>query len=244
MRSVRWGRADGDTDGDGGSARCLAPCLARQSRVPGVPGPVCHSSLFRCYNFSTASRAHLRRATPTAGTGHVSWREQPGEERSGLVTGDKWQGSPGVSPLRGGPDTAGAGPRRHGPMSCHTSRARPSCSRRVRRSPYERSQPPGRNAAHCPGRPLQRQRHPRSFLTASQKGSSGPTLERRSLCRPSGPDGEGQARGQARNARGEPPQRGTYRDARLTARQSTIFYAVDPRLGSWSTVSGDVPGGT
>jgi hypothetical protein len=43
---------------------------------------------------------------------------------------------------------------------------------------------------------------PRSFLTASQKGSSGPTLERRSLCRPSGPDGEGQARGQARNARG------------------------------------------
>ena len=38
----------------------------------------------------------------------------------------------------------------------------------------------------------------RSFLTASQKGSSGPTLERRSLCRPSGPDGKGQARGQAR----------------------------------------------
>jgi hypothetical protein len=30
-------------------------------------------------------------------------------------------------------------------------------------------------------------------------------LERRSLCRPSGPDGEGQAEGQARNARGEPP---------------------------------------
>ena len=46
---------------------------------------------------------------------------------------------------------------------------------------------------------------PRSFLTASQKGSSGPTPERWSLCRPSGPDGEGQARGQARTARGEPP---------------------------------------
>ena len=29
-------------------------------------------------------------------------------------------------------------------------------------------------------------------------------LERRSLCQPSGPDGEGQAGGQARNARGEP----------------------------------------
>ena len=38
----------------------------------------------------------------------------------------------------------------------------------------------------------------RSFLTASQKRSSGPTLERRNLCQPSGPDGEGQARGQAR----------------------------------------------
>ena len=206
--------------------------------------PLVSSRLFFAVTTSLRLQGRTFGATPTAGTGHVSWREQPGEEQSGLVTGDKWQGSPGVSPLRGGPDTAGAGPRRHSPMSCHTSRARPSRSRRVRRSPYERSQPPGRNAAHCPGRPLQRQRHLRSFLTASQKGSSGPTLERRSLCRPSGPDGEGQARGQARNARGEPPQRGTYRDARLTARQSTIFYAVDPRLGSWSTVSGDVPGGT
>jgi hypothetical protein len=45
----------------------------------------------------------------------------------------------------------------------------------------------------------------RSFLTAEQKGSPGPTLERRSLCRPSGPDGAGQAGGQARQARGEPP---------------------------------------
>ena len=49
----------------------------------------------------------------------------------------------------------------------------------------------------------------RSFLTASQKGSSGPALERRSLYRPSGPDGKGQARGQAPKARGE-PARGTY----------------------------------
>ena len=42
----------------------------------------------------------------------------------------------------------------------------------------------------------------------------------------------------------EPPERGTYRDACLTARQGTIFYAVDRRLGSWPTVSDDVPGGT
>ena len=43
----------------------------------------------------------------------------------------------------------------------------------------------------------------RSFLTASQKGSSGPALERRSLCLPGGPDGKGQAGGQARSARGD-----------------------------------------
>ena len=47
---------------------------------------------------------------------------------------------------------------------------------------------------------------PRSFLTASQKGSSGPTLERRSLCRPSGPDGKGQAKGQARKRAANLPQ--------------------------------------
>ena len=92
------------------------------------------------------------------------------------------------------------------PMPRHTSRARPSRSRRVRRSPCE-------GHSHRAGTPRIVQVGPssvkgtrRSFLTASQKGSSGPTLERRSLCRPSGPDGEGQARGQARNARGEPPQ--------------------------------------
>ena len=87
-----------------------------------------------------------------------------GESRSGRVTGDKRRGSPGVSPLLGGsfrralraealrrdelprtaaPAPAAAGPRRHAPMPRHTSRARPSRSRRVRRSPYERSQPPG-----------------------------------------------------------------------------------------------------
>jgi hypothetical protein len=144
----------------------------------------------------------------------------------------------------GYPAPAAAGPRRHAPAPRHTCRTKPSRSRQVRRSPYE-------DHSHRAGTPRIIQVGPssikgtrRSFLTASQKGSSGPALERRSLCRPSGPDGGGQARGQARSARGEPPQRGTYRDARLTARQSTIFYAVDRRLGSWSTVSDYVPGGT
>ena len=110
-----------------------------------------------------------------------------GGEQSGRGTGDKRQGSPGVSQLRGGsfrralraealrrdelprtaaPAPAAAGPRRHAPMPRHTSRARPSRSRRVRRSPCERSQPPGRNAAGYPGRPLQRQGHPHPLRDA------------------------------------------------------------------------------
>ncbi len=81
-----------------------------------------------------------------------------GGEQSGQGAGDKRQGSPGVSPLRGGsfrralraealrrdelprtaaPAPAAAGPRRHAPMPRHMSRARPSRSRQVRRSPYE-----------------------------------------------------------------------------------------------------------
>ena len=48
----------------------------------------------------------------------------------------------------------------------------------------------------------------RSFLTASQNRSAesifGTHACARSLCRPGGPDGKGQARGQARSARGEP----------------------------------------
>jgi hypothetical protein len=55
---------------------------------------------------------------------------------------------------------------------------------------YEMSRATGRNAAHCPGWPLQRQEHP--------------TLSAGDLGQPSGPDGEGQAEGQARKARGEP----------------------------------------
>ncbi len=58
----------------------------------------------------------------------------------------------------------------------------------------------GRNAAHCPGRPLQ--------LTVLRIPLRGTRLQHAvdlgCLCRPSGPDGEDQARGQARNARGKP----------------------------------------
>ncbi len=112
-----------------------------------------------------------------------------------------------------------AGPRRNAPVPRHTNRTRPSSLRQVRRSPG-RSQVPGRNAAHCPGWPLQRQGHPRSFLAAPQKRSWDPPLSTGDLCRPGGPDGEGQARGQARNARGEP---GIQRAGRR-AKQGTPAY--------------------
>ena len=52
-------------------------------------------------------------------------------------------------------------------------------------------QPTGRNAAHCPGRPLRVQGHPkilsnRSAKPAPQKGSSGPTLARGASAAPAG----------------------------------------------------------
>jgi hypothetical protein len=103
-------------------------------------------------------------------------------------------------------------PHRHAPWVGHTGPAgRAVVSRQVRRSPGERSQSSGRNAAHCTGRPLHPQGHPkilsnRSAKTAPQKASSGPTLVRGATAGPGGPDGEGQARSQAQSARGEPPQ--------------------------------------
>jgi hypothetical protein len=44
----------------------------------------------------------------------------------------------------------------------------------------------------------------RALPAVASLAAQGQTLEHWSLCQPSGPDGEGQARGQAPNARGEP----------------------------------------
>jgi hypothetical protein len=155
-------------------------CFPQRSRRP--PSHVPFGPLRAVTTFSTkGSRAHLRRATPTAGTGNASWREQPGESRAaggpaisgkvrrGLaVAGRQLRRALRAEALRrdelprtAAPAPAAAGPRRHAPVPRHTSRAKPSRSRRVRRSPCERSQPPGRNVAHYPGRPLQRQGHPK-----------------------------------------------------------------------------------
>jgi hypothetical protein len=67
---------------------------------------------------------------------------------------------------------------------------------RVAPSPGK-SRSAGRNAAHCPGRPLHPQGHPKilSNRCAERIFRTHPCT--RSLWRPSGPDGKGQARGQA-----------------------------------------------
>jgi hypothetical protein len=137
----------------------------------------------------------------------------------------KRQGSPGVSPLLGGsfrralraealrrdelPRTAAPAPAQ--PVPAVTPRCRATRAGPGRHARAECADRRAKGHSHRAGTPRIVQvgpssvkGTPRSFLTASQKGSSGPTLERRSLCRPSGPDGKGQARGQAPDARGEP----------------------------------------
>ena len=64
-----------------------------------------------------------------------------------------------------------------------------------------KSQPPGRNTAHCPCRPLHPQGHPKILSNRSAESIFGTHPCARSLCQHGGPDGEGQARGQARGAR-------------------------------------------
>ena len=96
-----------------------------------------------------------------------------------------------------------------------------SSLRQVCRSPGERSQAPGRNAAHCQGRPLHPQGHPeilsnRSAKPASQKASSGPTLARGASTDPAGLTArarpEARPYGRAANLREE--DSGTYRKER------------------------------
>ena len=69
------------------------------------------------------------------------------------------------------------------------------------------SQRPGRDAAHYLGWPLQRQGHPKIVSNRFAETIFGTRpLSAGDLCQPSGPDGEGQAEGQARNSRGGPPR--------------------------------------
>jgi hypothetical protein len=126
--------------------------------------------------------------------------------------GGKWwgvppqvAGQPGPLPLARERTGAGRCPPRRYPAprrTAHPAVTRRACAapdelagpvviRHVRQSPCQRSQTPGRNAAHCPRRPLHPQGHPkilsnRSAKTAPQKASSGPTLARGASADPAG----------------------------------------------------------
>ena len=176
--------------------------------------------------FSTSSRAHFGaprlRPEPATRTGAsnreskaAGWPVTSGKGRRGSrrCGGGSFRRALRAEALRrdelprtAAPAPAAAGPRRHAPMPHHTSRARPSRADCAHRRAKGHSHRAGTPRIIRVG-PSSVKGTRRSFLTASQKRFSGPALERRSLCRPSGPDGEGQARGQARNARG-----GLYRD--------------------------------
>ena len=67
-------------------------------------------------------------------------------------------------------------PRRYAPWISRAARAS-RAGRLAPGAPVARSQAPGRNAAHCPGRPPSVKGTRGSFLTASQKRSSGSALE-------------------------------------------------------------------
>ena len=180
--------------------------------------------------FSTASRAHLRRARPTAQAATARTGASNRRGMSSRVTRRRRPGSPGsrrcgaaafaapfgrkpygaTAAARGTPVTRPCRSPPYGPMPRQRTRARPSACAgrdRVRKGHSHRDGTPRIVQIG----PSSVKGAPRSFLTASQKGSSGPTLERRSLCRPSRPDGKGQAEGQAQDARGK-----TSQDARLS----------------------------
>ena len=139
--------------------------------------------------------------------------EATGRQRVlGILAAGGWAGWP--TPSCAGAHRSRAAARRadaphlaaaHPAVTRRGSRARelagPVVSRQVRQSPDERSQRRTGTPRIVRSGPSSVKGTPRSFLTASQKRSWGPTLERRSLCQPSGPDSEGQAKGQARSAR-------------------------------------------
>jgi hypothetical protein len=143
----------------------------------------------------------------TAGTGYASRREQPRESRAAEITGRMRPESPGsrrcgaaasLAPFRAAalrarrlprtasPAPAAASPRRNAPDAAPNEQARPSRSREVRPSPYEGHSHRAGTPRIVRGGPSTRKGTRRSFLTAPQKASSGPTLARGASAAPAG----------------------------------------------------------
>ena len=178
-----------------------------------------------CYNFlyqGSFSRAHLRRAGPDGLDVACEDRARPNggrDERPG------WAAAGGRGQI-GGKRRWRCGSFRRALRAEALRRAelpRPvvPVTGRVRYPPYlpgaapasrsqavslapdapiagKRSRSTGRNAAHCPGRLLHPQGHPKILSNRSAERIFRTHPCARSLCRPSGPDGKGQAKGQAR----------------------------------------------
>ena len=73
-------------------------------------------------------------------------------------------------PRTASPAPAAGGPRRNVPGAASRELVSAVMLRQVRRSPCEGHRDRGRNAAHCPGRPLQRQRCSASALARTARG--------------------------------------------------------------------------
>jgi hypothetical protein len=185
-----------------------------RTSAPGyLPAPVALSGSPQrpVTTFSTASRARLRRARPgrarpksrartrKSEAGIASWSggepPEPGGQRRDAPTPGRQPAAPyGREPTgRGG--AAGRQPRpprrRYRLQRAHSDRV--GASWPGRRSDAVRADSHEKDHRRWAGTPHIVRRGPssvkgtrRSFLTAPQKGSSGPTLECRSLCRPSG----------------------------------------------------------
>jgi hypothetical protein len=142
------------------------------------------------------------------------------------MTGGRRPRVPGVSPLRGGSFAAsfGRGPYVRGgcrarhprhrphpgpaatsPVPHGASWSGPSGIAPGARDAGRKVNSPGRNAAHCPGRPLRRQG--RACGASPRRWAQAPTPDPGDLCRPSGPVGEGQAEGQAQKRATNLPRR-------------------------------------
>ena len=183
----------------------MRPSRAVRAMLAPLPGtlvsPVSPGRAWPGYNF-----LYSFKGAPSAR--HAYGRNRPrelaratGGEQGGRVTGDKRQGLPGVSPLPGGsfrralraealrrdelprtaaPAPAAAGPRRHAPDAAPHEQGRavtlaPSAPIAVRKGHSHRA---GTLRIVRVG-PSSVKGTRRSFLTAPQKRSSGPTLERR-----------------------------------------------------------------
>jgi hypothetical protein len=139
------------------------------------------------------------RPAPTSPAAPRKERPPPGGVRSvhpGDLPADGWPGCSGSASRRGLGQRLVRGTQAVVPKVVGYEEVVLVRSRRVRRSPYEDHSHRAGNAGHCPGWTLHLQRI--CIRYARLRGMRPPrAVYPRALAQPSGPDGKGQARGQA-----------------------------------------------